>query len=158
MKSAKATTPGQPTIYQDLSQDEIDHLGQLNDSELLNQAKDAKKNLIKSHRDIQFGKLLFYKTVNGTALFLKPKPQENIFMASFTMVDGTTKDWYPYDIDCNKQSTSVSITKQELKSMAGHYEVRKTDYYNMCNSMCFDIDALTTIEDVEAYDINNIIS
>ncbi|MHA2219734.1 MAG: hypothetical protein ACXACY_27820 [Candidatus Hodarchaeales archaeon] len=128
------------------------------DSILLQEAKDSKKALIKSHRDAQFGKLLFYKTIDGTDLYLKPKPQENIFMASFTMADGTTKDWYPYDVDCNKQPVSVAITKEELMAMAAHYEVRKTNTYNLCNQMCFDIDALTTVEEVEVYDINNIIS
>jgi hypothetical protein len=122
----------------------------------LKESKEVKKQLIKSHRDTQFGELLVYKAIDGVDLYLKPKPQENIFLAALAMADGTTKDWYPYDINCVKQSSLVAITKEDLLSIAAHYETRKTTFYNLCNEMCFEIDALNTIEEVEAYDINNI--
>jgi hypothetical protein len=123
-------------------------------SELLEQVKDEKKSLIKFDRDIKFSNLLFYKKIDGIDLYLKPKPQENIFMAAFIMADGTTKDWYPYDVNGVKQQSSLTITKEELINMATHYEVRKTNVYNLCNQMCFEIDALTTLEQVQNYDIN----
>lgn len=125
------------------------------DSINLQEAKDAKKALVKSNRDKHFGKLLFYKKINEVDLYLKPKPEQNIFMAAGS--SAASKEWNPYTIDGEKQRTRVAITKEELCSLSDHYEVRKTNIYNLSNDMCFAIDDLNTVEEVEAYDINEII-
>ena len=122
----------------------------------LQEVKDSKKNIVKYYRDSHFSKLLFYKTVSGTDLYLKPKPQGNIFLSALAMAENSTKEWYPCDIDGVQQNSIQDISKTELLTIAAHYENRKTSYYNLYNQMCFEIDDLPDSEAVENYDISDI--
>lgn len=122
---------------------------------LLEEAQEAKKTEIKTQRDNNFTKPLLVRS--NPDIYLKPQPQVNIFLAAYSMADGSTKEWFPCDINGVKLTESIDITKDELIIVANHYEERKTLEYNQCNKRCFAVDALTTIEEVENFDINQVI-
>jgi hypothetical protein len=125
------------------------------DAILLQEAKDSKKTEIKALRDAEFQKPLQIRS--NPDIYLKPQPQTNIFLAAYSMADGAIKEWKPCDIDGVMQDGFIEVTKEELISASNHYEERKTLEYNQCHKRIDAIEALTTIEEVEAFDINQII-
>lgn len=120
----------------------------------LEEAKTAKKEEIIKARNSAFAKPLH--TRSNPDLYLRPQPQVNIFLAAYSMSDGATKEWAPCDKDGNIQDLEVEFTKEELVSASNHYEERKTTQYNQARKRCRAVDALTTIEEVEAYDITTV--
>lgn len=122
--------------------------------ELLAEAKAAKKEEIIKVRNSAFAKPLQVRS--NPDVYLRPQPQVNIFLAAYSMNDGATKEWAPCDEDGNIQDTEVAFTKEELVSASNHYEERKTTQYNQARRRCRAVDALTTIEEVEAYDITTV--
>jgi hypothetical protein len=125
------------------------------DDVLLQEAKDSKKTEIKALRDAEFQKPLQIRS--NPDIYLKPQPQTNIFLAAYSMADGAIKEWKPCDIDGVMQDGFIEVTKEELISASNHYEERKTLEYNQYHKRIDAIEALTTIEEVEAFDINQII-
>jgi len=121
---------------------------------ILEEAKAAKKEEITKARNSEFAKPLQVRS--NPDVYLRPQPQVNIFLAAYSMNDGATKEWAPCDKDGNMQDTEVAFTKEELVSASNHYEERKTTQYNQARRRCRAVDVLTTIEEVEAYDITTV--
>ena len=121
----------------------------------LEQKKENKKLEIKTQRNDNFAKPLLVRS--SPDIYLKPQPDVNIFLAAYSMADGDTKEWFSCDENGIKQFASIDVTKDELIAVANHYEDRKTLEYNQCNKRCFAVDALTSIAEVENFDIEQVI-
>ncbi len=117
--------------------------------------KNSKKAEIKALRNSEFQKPLQIRS--NPDIYLKPKPETNIFMAAYSMADNTTKEWRVCDIDGVMQNEFIEAAKDELMSISNHYEERKTLEYNQYHKKCDAVEALETIEEVESFDINQII-
>ena len=52
---------------------------------------------------------------------------------------------------------TLEVAKDELMSVSNHYEFRKTQEYNQRDLKVVRINKLTTIAEVEAFNINQII-
>ena len=122
------------------------------DDVLLEEAKYSKKSEVKSARNKEFSKPL---QARGS-LYLKTQPEVNIFLAAYSMADGSVKEWAPCDVNGEAHDNEVSFSKFELVSVSNHYEDRKTTHYNQSRRRCRAIEALTSIEEVESYDITQV--
>lgn len=121
---------------------------------LLTIAKNEKKEEIKNLRAASLGGDLLARVENGNSYYVTTKPEINIFQSAVLIPDNTTRRWGAY---LNGVKTSLILTKEELKNLSNHYEERKNLAYNLCDDRRAAVDALSTIEEVEAFDINQVI-
>ena len=85
--------------------------------------------------------------------YVTTDPEINIFQSAILMEDGSTREW---GCRCEGEKVIITLTKSDLLSLANHYEQRKNAEYNQCDKRRSTVDALTTIEEVEAYDITTV--
>ena len=121
---------------------------------LLTIAKNEKKEAIKNLRAVRLGGNLLARVENGNSYYVTTKPEINIFQAALLISDDITRRWGCY---LNGVKVPLMLTKQELRNLASHYEERKNLAYNLCDDRRAAVDALSTIEEVEAFDINEVI-
>jgi hypothetical protein len=121
---------------------------------LLTIAKNKKKEEIKKLRTASLGGDLLAKVENGNSYYVTTKPEINIFQAALLISDDITRRWGCY---LNGVKVQLILTKKELRNLASHYEERKNLAYNLCDDRRAAVDALSTIEEVEAFDINQVI-
>jgi hypothetical protein len=121
---------------------------------LLTIAKNEKKEAIKNLRAASLGGDLLAKVENGNSYYVTTRPEINIFQSAVLIPDNSTRRWGGY---LNGVKVSVVLTKEELLSLSNHYEERKNLAYNLCDDRRAAVDALSTIEEVEAFDINEVI-
>lgn len=129
----------------------------------LQKAKETKKVEIENYKNSEFAKVLLIRASNNTGnpdYYVKPKPEANIFLAGLSMADNATKPWRAYNIDGEKLSNNdgspliLQLTKNEVIGAANHYEERKSNEYLQRDLKIAAVDNLSTIEDVEAFDVN----
>jgi len=116
-------------------------------------AKNEKKEEIKNLRAVSLGGNLLAKVENGNSYYVTTKPEINIFQAALLIPGDITRRWGGY---LNGVKVPLVLTKQELRNLSNHYEERKNLAYNLCDARRAAVDALSTIEEVEAFDINSI--
>jgi len=121
---------------------------------LLTIAKNKKKEEIKNLRAANLGGDLLAKVENGNSYYVTTRPEINIFQSAVLIPDNSTRRWGGH---LNGVKVSVVLTKEELLSLSNHYEERKNLAYNLCDDRRAAVDALSTIEEVEAFDINEVI-
>ena len=121
---------------------------------LLTIAKNEKKEAIKNLRAASLGGDLLARVENGNSYYVTTKPEINIFQSAVLVADDITRRWGGY---LNGVKVPLVLTKQELKNLSNHYEERKNLAYNLCDDRRAAVDALSTIEEVEAFDINEVI-
>lgn len=121
----------------------------------LEELKELKKKEIRKLRDSKFSEKILVKNIAGKDYYAATNPEINIFQAATLMADSETRDWGCY---CDGNKELVTLSKDELLSLARHYEQRKNTEYNLCDKRRAAIDAMTTIEEVEAYDITTVYS
>jgi len=121
---------------------------------LLTIAKNEKKEEIKNLRAASLGGDLLAKVENGNSYYVTTRPEINIFQSAVLIPDDITRRWGGY---LNGVKVPIVLTKQELKNLSNHYEERKNLAYNLCDARRAAVDALSTIEEVEAFDINEVI-
>lgn len=132
------------------------------DAELLQNAKDKKIGEINTYKDQEFGKVLLVRP-GPTNYYVKPSPDYNMFLAGSTMLVDQTKTWRAFDVDCNKLTKQdgsplfLELTRSELMTLSSHYEERKTQEYNQRDLKIHQVSLLTTVEEVEAFDVNQVI-
>ena len=132
---------------------------EFSEEELLYKAKYSKKLIIKSLRTSSLGGDLLAKVENGNSYYVTTRSEINIFqsavlsMINSRVPDNSTRRWGGY---LNGVKVSIVLTKEELLSLSNHYEERKNLAYNLCDDRRAAVDALSTIEEVEAYDINSV--
>jgi hypothetical protein len=121
---------------------------------LLTIAKNEKKEEIKNLRAASLGGDLLAKVENGNSYYVKTRPEINIFQSALLVADDSSRRWGGY---LNGVKVPLVLTKQELRNLSNHYEERKNLAYNLCDDRRAAVDALSTIEEVEAFDINEVI-
>jgi hypothetical protein len=121
---------------------------------LLTIAKNEKKEKIKNLRTASLGANLLAKVENGNSYYVTTRSEINIFQSAALIADDNTRRWGGY---LNGVKVPLVLTKQELKNLSNHYEERKNLAYNLCDDRRAAVDALSTIEEVEAFDINQVI-
>ena len=121
---------------------------------LLTIAKNKKKEEIKNLRAASLGGDLLAKVENGNSYYVTTRSEINIFQSAALIADDNTRRWGGY---LNGVKVQLVLTKQELKNLSNHYEERKNLAYNLCDDRRAAVDALSTIEEVEAFDINEVI-
>lgn len=126
---------------------------ELTNEELLARAKENKKAEVKNLRFDNLSQDLLAKTIDGVDFYVKTNPEINLFQSAILMPDDGTRLWGCYSA---AGKGLVPFSKDELLSLAHHYEVRKNQEYNLCDVRREAIDALTSIEKVEAFDINQV--
>lgn len=115
--------------------------------------KDLKKQEIKKLRNDSFSKPLLARVISGDSYYVTTNPEINIFQSAILMTDDETREWGCYR---DGQKEIITLTKSELLSLANHYEQRKNQEYNLCDKRREAVDALSTIQEVEDYDINTV--
>jgi hypothetical protein len=123
------------------------------DEELLFKAKDIKKQQIKNLRLHNLSRDLLGKKIDEVDFYVKTDPEINLFQSAILMPDNETRLWGCFSV---AGKGLVPFSKNELLSIANHYEVRKNQEYNLCDLRRSAVDALTTIEEVEAFDITQV--
>jgi len=79
------------------------------------------------------------------------------------MADDATKPWRAYSVDGEKLSNEdgspliLQLTKGEVIGAANHYEDRKSAEYLQRDLKIAAVDKLSTIEEVESFDITEVI-
>lgn len=121
---------------------------------LLTIAKNKKKEEIKNLRAASLGGDLLAKVENGNSYYVTTRPEINIFQSALLIPGNITRRWGAY---LNGVKVPLVLTKQELRNLSNHYEERKNLAYNLCDDRRAAVDALSTIEEVEAFDINEVI-
>lgn len=121
--------------------------------ELLNKAKEIKKTQIKNLRSTNLGKNLFAKTVDGVDFYVKTDPEINLFQSAILMSDNGIRLWGCYS---SNGKALLSFSKEELLNIASHYETRKNQEYNLCDLRREAVDNLTSIQEIEAFDITQV--
>lgn len=116
-------------------------------------AKNKKKEEIKNLRAASLGGDLLARVENGNSYYVTTKPEINIFQSAELIADDITRRWGCY---LNGVKTALILTKKELKNLSSHYEERKNLAYNLCDDRRAAVGALSTIEEVEAFDINSV--
>ena len=116
-------------------------------------AKNRKKEEIKNLRAASLGGNLLARVENGNSYYVTTKPEINIFQSAVLIPGNITRRWGCY---LNGVKTSLILTKEELLNLSNHYEERKNVAYNLCDDRRAAVDALCTIEEVEAFDINSV--
>ena len=123
------------------------------DSELLKEAIEAKKTEIKKLRTSLLAVDIPAKNTNGKSYYVKTDPEINLFSSAILMEESATRIWGCF---CEGEKVLIELTKKELLSIANHYEVRKSQEYNLCDLRRAEVSLLTNIEDVNAFDINKV--
>jgi hypothetical protein len=123
------------------------------DQQLLVRAKEIKKNEIKELRTTLLAVNILAKNIDGKSYYVKTDPEINLFSSAILMEEGSTRIWGCF---CEGEKILIELTKAELLSIANHYEVRKSQEYNLCDLRRAEVSLLTNIEDVEAFDINKV--
>jgi len=135
-------------------------------AQLLQEAKEKKIRQLDIYKEIQFAKPLLVRASNGSGnpdYYLKPSPEYNIFQAGHSMGENDIKVWRAFDINGVKilkedgDPLTLNVTKTELVSVSSHYELRKSDEYNQRDLKVARIGKLLKIEEVEAFDVTQII-
>ena len=137
----------------------------------LKEVKDIKKEEVKAVRSTRFIEPLFVKNIDNKPYYASVHPELNIFEAS-SLTDEfvlDSKEQPKLDANGDKIINSVrwgcyvkgkkeliDLTKHDLDNLAKHYKDRKGAAYNQCDLARAAIDELTTIEEVESYDITQV--
>ena len=116
-------------------------------------AKESKKTEVKALRAASLSADLLAKVIDGKSYYVKTDPEINIFQSAILLADNASRTWGCY-VDGEKEL--VELFKSELLNIAHHYEERKNQEYNLCDKRRAEIDTLSTIEEVEAFDINKV--
>jgi hypothetical protein len=151
-----------------LSESDWNSRHDLSPEDLLKVARNKKKVELKQWKLSEIGATLQIRSAPD--YHVKPSPTENIFCAHGSMTASQTKIWRAMDSQGTKlfeldefgdrvNPLFLSLTKAELKSASDHYEARKTSVYHQHDLKFFQIDEiLTTIEEVEAFDVTQVIA
>jgi hypothetical protein len=122
-------------------------------AELLANAKSAKKKEIKQLRTKELSVDLLAKVIDGKSYYVKIDPEINLFSSAILMENNSTRLWGCY-VDGKKEL--IKLTKSDLLGIAHHYEERKSQQYNLCDLRRQKVDSLSSLEEVEAFDINKV--
>lgn len=117
-------------------------------------AKESKKAEVKALRATSLSADLLAKVIDGKSYYVKTDPEINLFQSAILLADDATRVWGCY-VDGVKEL--IELTKSDLLNIAHHYEERKNQEYNLCDKRRAEINTLSTIEEVEAFDITQII-
>jgi hypothetical protein len=120
---------------------------------LLAEAISTKKTEIKALRAKSLAADLLAKNIDGKAYYVKTDPEINLFSSAMLMPDDSTRLWGCF---CDDKKELIELSKSDLLNIAHNYEERKNQEYNLCDKRRVEIDALATIEEVEAFDITKI--
>jgi len=121
--------------------------------EKLPNAKIAKKEEIKQIRTKVLSTDLLAKVIDGKCYYVKTDPEINLFSSAILMADDSTRLWGCYS---DGKKKLIELTKSDLLGIAHHYEERKSQQYNLCDLRRQEVDSLSSLEEVEAFDINKV--
>ena len=141
------------------------------DSVLLEEAKYSKKQEVEDVRAARFVERLFVKNIDNKPYYASVHPELNIFEASSLtdefMIDSDKQPILDANGDkiinsvlwgcyVEGEKELISLTKKDLDNLAKHYKDRKGAAYNQCDLARAAIKKLTTLKEVEAFDITKI--
>lgn len=116
-------------------------------------AKDLKKEEVKNQRIANISRNLTAEVVDGATYYVETHPEHDLFVTGSSMAEGETVMWGCL-LDGKKVSRSFS--KSKMIELSGHYRQRKNQEYYQCDQRRIAIDVLTTIEEVQNYDITQV--
>jgi hypothetical protein len=121
--------------------------------EKLPNAKSAKKQEIKQLRTKELFADLLAKVIDGKSYYVKIDPEINLFSSAILMENNSIRLWGCY-VDGKKEL--IKFTKSDLLAIAHHYEERKSQQYNFCDLRRQEVDSLSSLEEVESFNIHKV--
>lgn len=150
----------------ELTEEEINNLGQDGPEQLLQKAKDKKIAEIKALRECNlndstprepgtYGGNLADKSIKISVKEHLPIFESIISKLERLIESGATN---PTRAWTDANGDRLDLTIEDYKSLASHLDLRDEYEYTIAALKIKEVEALTTIEEVKAYDINKVIS
>jgi hypothetical protein len=126
-------------------------------------ARSLKKEEVRGLRQLNIWKPLLARTEDGINYYAETAPEKDLFESGQSMSEDETIRWGCYigeqvdgKVVLQDKKILLRFTKSEILSLANHYRQRKNQEYVLCDMRRAAIDELTTIEQVQNYDITQV--